>query len=183
MNSKKSLPILFIGLLGLLSGCLTVEKKQYTFELKDNNSGTLTIKFINIMSMKDDTLDVSEGDFDELIGTYIEGDELEKDYEKALVRSKRLFIEDGILCGEVIIDFENLADVGLYQYDNKGPYMFNVGNFLDSESFYQSNGEFGGEIMPVVFWDKSEKTLELTTHITDPDESTVSLAKSYENWR
>jgi len=113
----------------------------------------------------------------------IEGNEIEKDYPDATIRSKRLFLEDGKLCGEVIIDFENLSQIGLYQYENKGPYMLYVGNFLDSETFMQSNGEFGGEIMPVVFWPKSERTLKLTTHINEPDETTLSLVSEYNNWQ
>ena len=176
-------PTLLILLALLFTGCLTVEKKEYTFQLKDNNSGTLTIKFINIMSMKDDALDVSQGDFEELITNYIEGNEIEVDYEKALVRSKRLFEENGTLCGEVIIDFDNLASVGLYQYDSKSPLMFNVGSFLDSETYLNSNGEFGGEVMPVVFWPKSLKTLTLSTYITDPDETTVGLLTEYHEWK
>jgi hypothetical protein len=167
----------------LLTGCLTVEKKEYTFQLKDNNSGTLTIKFINIMSMKDDALDVSQGDFEELITKYIEGNEIEIDYKDALIRSKRLFEENGLLCGEVIIDFDKLGSVGLYQYDSKSPLMFNVGSFLDSETYLTSNGEFGGEVMPVVFWPKSLKTLTLTTYITDPDETTVGLLTEYHEWK
>ncbi len=167
----------------LLTGCLTVEKKEYNFQLKDNNTGTLTIKFINIMSMKDDALDVSQGDFEELITKYIEGSEIETDYQDALVRSKRLFEENGVLCGEVIIDFSNLASVGLYQYDSKSPLMFNVGSFLDSETYLTSNGEYGGEVMPVVFWPKSLKSLSLTTYITDPDETTVGLLTEYHEWK
>ena len=177
-------PLISIILLAFIfTGCLTVEKKEYTFQLKDNNSGTLTIKFVNIMSMKDDALDVSQGDFEELVKNYVEGNEIETDYDKALVRSKRLFEENGVLCGEVVIDFENLASVGLYQYDSKSPLMFNVGSFLDSETYLTSNGEFGGEVMPVVFWPKSLKTLSLTTYITDPDETTVGLLTEYNEWK
>jgi hypothetical protein len=175
--------ILFLVVALLFSGCLTVEKKEYTFQLKDSNSGTLTIKFINIMSMKDDALDVSQDDFQELVTSYVEGNEIEMDFEKALVRSKRLFEENGILCGEIIIDFESLASVGLYQYDSKSPLMFNVGSFLDSETYLSSNGEFGGEVMPVVFWPKSLKTLTLTTFITEPDETTVGLLTEYNEWK
>ena len=74
-----------------LSGCLTVEKKVYTFELKDNNSGSLTIKYINILSMKEDTADVSSKDFDELVESYINGNELELDFQNAQIINKRLF--------------------------------------------------------------------------------------------
>lgn len=181
INFRK--PFAFILLAVVMTGCLTVEKKEYTFQLKDNNSGTLTIKFINIMSMKDDALDVSQNDFEELVTNYIEGSEIEMDYQKAIIRSKKIFEENGILCGEVIIDFKDLTSIGLYQYDSKSPLMFNVGSFLDSETYLNSNGEFGGEIMPVVFWPKSLKTLTLSTYITDPDESTVGLLTEYKEWK
>lgn len=166
-----------------LSSCLTVEKKEYTFQMEDKNSGTLTIKFINILSMKDDTTDVSESDFQELVSSYIEGNEIEDDFPRAIIRGKRLFEEEGVLCGEVIIDFYDLASVGLFQYDKNSPFMFNVGSFLDSESFLKTNGQYGGDVMPVVFWPDSLKTFELTTYITSPDEKTVSLLSEYNNWQ
>jgi len=181
---KSSISLIASILLSLLiSGCLTVEKKEYTFEMKDNKSGTLTIKFINIMSMMDDTMNVSDSDFSELVATYIEGDQLETDYESASVKSKRLFEENGVLCGEAVIEFEELDDVGLYLYDESCPFMFNVSTFLESETFLSSNGEYGGEKMPVVFWSKSLKTLKLTTTITTPDETTIGLLSHYNNWK
>jgi len=181
---KKSAIYFFSVLLAVaLSSCLTVEKKEYTFELKDNSSGTLTIKFINILSMKDDTADISESDFDELINGYIDGDAIDQDYSDAIIRSKKLFEENGVLCGEVIIDFNNLINFGLFQYDSKSPYMFNIGSFLESETFLNSNGEYGGDVMPVVFWPKSLKTLKVTTYITSPDDSTVGLLSEYNKWK
>ncbi len=177
---KKSFNLFFlIAFLFTLTSCLTVEKKVYTFELKDSNSGTLTIKFINILSMMDDSTDISAKDYDELMSKYIDGDQINQDYENAEVKSKRLFEEDGVLCGEVIIDFSDLKSVGLFQYDTKSPYMFNVSSFLESETYLNSNGEFGGEVMPVVFWPRSLKTLTLTTYVSTPDETTVSLVAQY----
>lgn len=173
--------LVFLGL--IISSCLTIEKKIYTFEMKDNDAGTLTIKYYNLMSMMDDTVDVSNADFKELLSTYIDGNTIEQDYEDAMIRSKRLFEEDGVLCGEVVIDFNNLRSVGLYQYDNKSPYMFNLGSFLESESFLSSNGDFGGEIMPVVFWPRSLKTLTVTTYLNSPDDSTISLLDEYNRWK
>jgi len=173
----------FLVVAVLLSSCLTVEKKEYTFVLDDKNSGTLTIKFINIMSMKDDTADISESDFNEMITTYIDGNELEADYKNAIVRRKRLFEENGKLCGEVVIYFRDLESVGLYKYDEKSPYMLNIGSFLDSEAFLESNGTYGGDVMPVVFWPSNSSTLNLSTHITAPDETTVSLIDRYNDWK
>jgi hypothetical protein len=166
-----------------LSGCLTVEKKEYTFVMKDKNSGTLTIKFVNILSLKDDTTNVSASDFEELIANYIDGNEMEADFENALIRGKRLFEENGVLCGEVVIDFNDLESVGLFRYDEKSPYMFNVSSFLDSESFLKCNGRYGSDAMPVVFWPDNMDILELTTQITTPDETAVSLLTEYNNWK
>jgi len=181
---KKSAIYIFSIILAIaLSSCLTVEKKEYTFELKDNSSGMLTIKFINILSMKDDTADISEIDFNEMISGYIEGDQIEQDFPDAIIRSKKLFEENGVLCGEVIIDFNNLRNVGLFQYDSKSPYMFNIGSFLESETFLNSNGEYGGDVMPVVFWPKSLKTLKVSTYITSPDNSTVGLLTEFNKWK
>jgi len=133
--------------------------------------------------MKDDTADISETDFNELISGFIDGDGLDQDYPDAILRSKKLFEENGVLCGEAIIDFNNLRNVGLFQYDSKSPYMFNIGSFLESETFLNSNGEYGGDVMPVVFWPKSLKSLTLTTYVTTPDETTVSLLSQYNSWK
>ena len=40
----------------LLSGCLTVETKEYRITLKSDHSGEAVIKFVNILSEADDTL-------------------------------------------------------------------------------------------------------------------------------
>ena len=167
----------------LLSGCLTVEKKEYTFEFTGSNSGTLTIKYINIMSSKDDDLDVSKEDFDELIKDYIEGEEIEKTYPNATNIKKRLFEENGKLCGEVKMNFTNLADVKLYKHSKKSPYMLCMKSTLDSETYVESNGSYGGEVMPVVFWSKKLKKLTVVTKIEDDTDDTISLLNQYKNWK
>jgi len=174
---------LFILIALMASSCLTVEKKEYKFEMKDAHSGTLTITYINIMSMKNDTADMTSADFEELLSSYINGTEIEKNYQSAIVRSKRLYEHNGQLYGEVIIDFSNLKSVGLYQYENKCPYMLSIGTSVESETFLGTNGEFGGDYMPVVFWPKSEKVMTLRTHITTPDESCSSLLADYKKWK
>ncbi|GAB4310909.1 MAG: hypothetical protein Kow00127_00690 [Bacteroidales bacterium] len=174
--------ILMLASVFLLTGCLTTEKKEYRFELSENGSGTLTIKYINIMSMMEDSVMVADQDFESLVQDYINGDELDMEFENAQIRSKRLFEENGVLCGEVVIDFQDLKSIGLYQYDSKSPYMFHIGAVLSGETYLGSNGEFGGDNMPVVFWPRNEKVLELTTYITAPDESTVSLLPQYKKW-
>lgn len=181
--NKLSIPILLFFLVVFLSSCLTIEKKEYTFELKKDGSGSLRIKFINILSMKDDTANVTQSDFMELISNYVEGNQMEKDYPDAVIKSKRLFEERGTLCGEVILNFKNLRSVGIYKYDENSPLMINVNSFIDSEAFVSSNGQYGGDIMPVVFWPKELDRLKLTTSITTPDETTLSLIDEYRMWK
>lgn len=182
MNTSIKLTIL-IFLAICVSSCLTIEKKEYTFEVNADGSGSLRIKFINILSMKDDTANVTKSDFQELVTNYIEGNQMQQDYPDATVRSKRLFEENGVLCGEVILDFKTFRSVGIYQYDLNCPYMFNVNSFLDSEAFVSSNGDYGGDIMPVVFWPKTLTRLKLTTSVTNPDETTLSLVDEYRSWK
>ena len=166
-----------------LSGCLTCEKKVYTFEVKSDNSGRLTVKYVNIMSIKDDSLDVSSEDFQSLISDYMDGEELQNAFPDATVLSRRLYKEDGVLCGEVIYEFSDLNGAKLFRYKGEGPFMFCLGCYsLDSEYYSESNGEYGGEVMPIVFWEEGSKKLTLTTDVTYPDETTVSLLDNWLEW-
>jgi hypothetical protein len=167
----------------LLSSCLTVEKKEYKWELTGTNSGKLTITYINIMSDMDDETDVSQEDFDELLNDYLYGSYIENRYPMASNIEKRLFVKNNQLWGEVTMEFTDLQAVHLYQHDKKGPYMFCVNTAADSESYEFSDGEYGGEYMPVAFWDAKSRVLNLTTHIQDEDESMVSLVGPYYKWK
>ncbi len=182
MKNFRNSFVLLILVAFISSGCLTYEKKEYKFELTGENSGTLTIKYINIMSIMDDTLDVSEEDFEVLISEYLNGNKIENSFPGAQNIKKRLFEENGILCGEVIMDFDNLEDVKLYRFKDMGPFMLNLINFDESEVYKSSNGEYGGEIMPVVFWDGNSKNIELTTQYTSPDNTCVNLLSRFRSW-
>jgi hypothetical protein len=167
-----------------MSGCLTCEKKEYTFEFTDKESGRLTIKYINLMSTMDDSTDISEEDFTSLINDYYEGSEVENEFPEATLISKRLFEENGVLCGEIVLEFSDLAAGHLYQHKGKGPLMYCLGCYsIDSEYYSESNGEYGGDVMPVVFWESGLKELTLSTDVTFPDETTVSLLARYNEWQ
>jgi hypothetical protein len=174
---------LFALVVFILSGCLTVEKKEYKFELTGENSGKLTIKYINILSVMDDTLDVSEEDFQELLSSYLYGESIETDYPEATNIEKRIFEEDGVLCAEVTMEFEDISAVKLFQYDPDCPYMLNLGSFMDTETYLESNGSYGGEDMPVVFWPSNRKIFTVTTQVTTPDETTISMVSNYRDWK
>lgn len=173
--------IVFILTIGF-SSCLTVEKKEYTYEMRGDNSGKLTIKYINIYSIMDDGQDVSTADFNELLDKYINGDQIIQDFPAASNISKRLFEENGQLCGEVIVEFNDLNSARLYQYDQNSPIMMNISTAFDSETYLSSNGEYGNDHMPVVFWPKNIKKLVVTTSVSTPDETSVSLVDAYRNW-
>lgn len=163
--------------------CLTVEKKEYTFEFTGKNSGKLTIRYINIMSTMNDTIDESSNDFNDLLTRFVNGDEIERGYPLATNVKKRLYEQDGKLCGEIIMEFPNLDAVHLFQYDKKSPLMCFLGtSSFNSETFESTNGTYGGEFMPVVFWPNKEKLLLVNTKMTEPSASTISLLPLYNQY-
>jgi len=166
-----------------LTSCLTVEKKKYTFEFTGENSGTLTINYINIMSTPDDGKDVSETDFDELIETYLNGDEIEKQFPNAKMLNKRLYEENGVLCGEVKMSFPDLKSVKLHQFDKKSFYIYILPTCLNNEYYVSSNGRFANTDVPVVVWEPKTKKLELTTSVSTEESQGTSLLSNYKDWK
>jgi hypothetical protein len=174
---RRFFAILFITLMMvMISSCLTCEKKEYVFQLTGNNSGKLTIRYINIFSNSIDSAGELKSDYDELLNIWLKGEKIERDFPKATKFKKRLYEQDGQLCGEVVMEFSDLAAVRLYQYLKQGPYMFSMSAVTDDgENFQQSNGEYGGENMPVLFWPPDTRNLRFSTYIAKPDSSTVSM--------
>ncbi|HOW31672.1 MAG TPA: hypothetical protein PLP88_08900 [Bacteroidales bacterium] len=171
---------LFILLGFLLSGCLTCEKKEYIFELTGPESGKLTIRFVNIFSNSLDSAGEVKTDYAELVDMWLEGEKIERDYPLATKFRKRLYEANGQLCGEVSIEFSSLKAVRLYKYDAQSPYMLNTTTMPDDgETFLSSNGEFGGDHMPVIFWRPDNSTMRLVTSIAKPDSTTVSLLDTW----
>ena len=159
-----------------LSSCLTCEKKEYTFQLTGNNSGKLTIRYINIFSNSIDSAGELKSDYDELIKMWLKGEKIERDFPKATKFKKRLYEQDGQLCGEVVMEFNDLSVVRLYQYHKQGPYMFSMSAVTDDgENFRKCNGEFGGEHMPVIFWPFDNRNMQFSTDIAKPDSTCVSM--------
>jgi len=181
---KKIVTIVLIASMAVaFTSCLTVEKKYYTFELTGKNAGKLTIKYVNIMSSgNSDTTDESQKDFDELTADYILGDKMQNDFPTATNINKRLFEENGQLCGELTLNFPDLKAAKLFQYDAKSPFMFYMSSF-NTEYYIESNGSYGGDIMPVVFWAAKEKNLTLSTSVTKPGAGNIALLDKYKAWK
>jgi hypothetical protein len=166
-----------------VSGCLSVEKKTYTFQFTGENSGILTIRYHNIISVVDNGEETVEEDFQELLNDYIEGSKTEDEYPDATLVEKRFFEEDDVLCAELVFEFNDLESARLFKYDKKGPFMYCLNCYLETEEYGTSNGSYGGEVMPVVFWESSLKELSLNTMVTPLDETTVSLLPKYKEWK
>ncbi len=169
----------------LISSCLTVEKKKYKFEFTGKNSGKLTITYVNIFSQMDDSTDVSEQDFDELINDYINGTKIEDAYPMATNITKKLYEENGVLNGVVTMDFPSLDAVRLYQFAKNSPICFNVGQTIDSETFESTNGTLGNaDFMNVIFWSPKAKSLEVTTTVNAfSEEDCVGLVSQFRRWK
>ncbi|MHC1774549.1 MAG: hypothetical protein AB9834_03965 [Lentimicrobium sp.] len=184
MKTLKSIKLAVISILAIvMTSCLTVEKKEYSFELTGDNSGKMTIRYINILSSMDDGNDVSAADFQELLDKYINGDQIVQDFPGATNIKKRLYEDNGQLCGEITLEFTELSSARLYQYDKKSPVMMCISAAYDSETYINSNGSYGNDYMPVVFWPSGSKKLEVTTTVTTPDETTMSLLDAYRTWK
>jgi hypothetical protein len=184
MKTLKSPKLFLLFILALImTSCLTVEKKEYSFEMTGDNSGKMTIRYINILSVMDDGNDVSAADFQELLDKYINGDQIVQDFPGATNIKKRLYEENEQLCAEVTLDFPDLSAARLYQFDKKSPVMMCISAAYDSETYISSNGSYGNDFMPVVFWPSGSKKLEVTTSVTTTDETTMSLLGAYKIWK
>ncbi len=166
----------------LLSGCLTVESKEYHVTLKDDGSGEARIVFRNIQSESDDTTNTTDEDFQQLVDTYLLGNRFEKDNPGFHNVRKRLFEENGKLCGEVSISFDSLATLRLYRYETDGPLMYFVGSPITSEVLQGTNGAYGRDWMPVVFWPHDTRELFIKTKIISQASYHRSLLPNFKKW-
>jgi len=172
---------LFLLVIVLFNGCLTVERKEYSVTLTGANSGKAVIKYINIVSTKDEDRDVSMKDFAELITDYVEGKKLEDEFPNAKNLKKRLFEENGVLCGELTFDFDSLTTVKIFKYDKDSPFMLVTNNF-SNETLDDFDGQMIDDKLPVVFWNKNIKKFTWSTTVTSDVSNAVSLLSHYQNW-
>jgi len=183
MKILKIHQLLIVFLVLVMSSCLTTEKKEYVFKFTGKNTGTLTIRYINLLSSSDDSTNLAKEDFQNLLNNYINGDKIKEEYPTATNFRKQLYEINGQLYAEIVMDFQNLEAARLYQHDANSPFMLCLTTEKDTEHFVESNGSYGGTIMPVVFWNKELKELHLTTSITQPDQSTNSLVGPFREWK
>ncbi len=167
----------------LITGCLTVETKEYHFKLKNGTAGEATITFINILSESDDTTNITREDFQQLIDLYLSGGKLEMDNPGYHNVKKRLYEKNGVLCGEISFSFDSLSAVRLFKYDENSPYMYYASNPLSSETLVETNGEQTEQWMPVVFWEKNAREFYVKTRTSSEGRFRTSLLKQFREWQ
>ncbi|MBX2993099.1 MAG: hypothetical protein KF749_18255 [Bacteroidetes bacterium] len=184
---KTAIPVLLsiMLLLGstIVSGCLTVETKEYHVKLKNGTSGEATIRFINIISESDDTTDITNDDFQQLIDMYVKGNKFEKDNPGYRNLKKKLYEENGVLVGEVTFSFDSLSAVRIFKFDKDSPYMFYASNPLSSETLIETNGMQPEVWMPVVFWKKDAREFFVKTRVSSEARFRASLLKNFVEWQ
>ena len=167
----------------LVTGCLTVETKEYRIRLKNGQAGEATIKFINILSESDDTTDITKEDFEQLIDLYVSGNKLEKDNPGFRNPKKKLYEENGVLVGEVTFSFDSLSAVRLFKFDKDSPFMYYASNPLSSETLIETDGVQGEQWMPVVFWKRDAREFYVKTHVASQARYRTSLFKRFREWQ
>ena len=164
-----------------ISGCLTCEKKEYVFQLTGVNSGKLTIKYINIFSSLIDSTAELTSDYKELTDLWYKGEKVEMDFPQVKKFRKRLYEENGTLCGEITLEFDDLSKVRLYRGRNDGPFIFKLSEVNDDgETFLQTNGNFEDGEISIISWPEDSRTLRFITKIATPDSTCVSMLKQWE---
>jgi hypothetical protein len=182
---RKILLIILLGFSSIyIAGCLTVESKEYYFKLDKDKSGHGSIKYTNIMSENKDSISTTESDYRDLIDSYLKGEKLNEDLTGVKNLQKKLYEEDNQLCGIVTFDFNDITKLKFFKYKDSGPWCyylaaFSMGLMGGTESYFSSNGTFGGENMPVIFWDNSQREFNFKTAVTAPDKSTVGLLEMW----
>jgi len=168
-----------------LTGCLSVEYKEYIFNINSDGSGDGEILFYNIVSIEEDEKDVSIKDFGELVSNYIEGENFEDDNPNYQVTIKELFEKDSILTGRVEFAFTNFRDIGFFKSEDCdcSPLMYYMGDF--GEAYSESNGNYLGEEknFPVIIWQLEADEIYIKTIMQEDLAGTHSLLKLYHTWK
>jgi hypothetical protein len=184
----------FFGIIMLLvlavvfiTGCLSVEKKEYRFKINADGSGEGMIRFVNIVSQDDNSKDVSFKDYAELVTDYLEGTKFEDDFPNMKVISKKLVEESGMLVGEVSFTFSAADSVGFFRYSNKdcAPLMYFLKNTNQTETVMETNGKVitGVTEPPFIIWDSGAKECTFKTKLIEDTTGTRNLVGLYHNWK
>lgn len=164
----------------LLGGCLTAGRKVITLRVNADGTGSGTMVFQDIGSMREEEQDNSLTDYSRLVDGWLHGDAFEQANPALYNVKKRLFAEGSKLNGEISFQFYHYSDIGLFRYNDAGPWMYYTQvNASEIERFDTSNGEFGGAMMPVVFWPEKAKEFRIENAFESGDRPVASLYPLY----
>lgn len=161
-------------------GCLIAAKKVIAFEVSEDGSGTGKIIYTDLSSLQEDEHDRSLEDYSTMIEEWLNGSNLETIWPGAQNIEKRIFELGGALHGEMTFSFEHYNEVGLYRHDDTGPWMYHAGRHTSNvEGFDTSNGRYGGEMMPVIFWPDTTVTFRIVNGFDPGNRPVRSLHPLY----
>ncbi len=173
-------------IVALFNGCLTASHKEMRLSLNaDGKSGTGTILFTHIHSeVNEDTTNVTTKDFNALISEYYQGKKFETATKGIKNIKKRLYLDGKDLMGEVTFEFDNVADLGFFRFNGRGPFLYYVlsDGYFTSGDYVLSNGSYGGEKMPIVFWDENARDFYVKVALSSPQSPERSIVPLYQAW-
>ena len=85
-------------------------------------------------------------DYQELIDSYLQGSEIESEFPNVTVKSKKLFKKDDVLCGKLVLEFDDPNDVHLFKFDDNSPWMYLVPS---DETLETSNGVVAADYLVI----------------------------------
>ncbi len=186
IKPRLQLWLCFLFLLAFTQGCLTAGHKELRLSLASNGvsgSGMLLFSGIHSESATDTTKEIKE-DFNSLISDYYQGKKIEQTLPGIKNVKKRLFVDGKELVGEITFDFDDISQLGFYRYKGSGCYMYYTlaDGVFSSGQFEASNGTYGGEKMPIVFWDQSSRDFYIKVGLSSGQAPEHSLLDLYAAW-
>lgn len=180
MKILTSLSLLSLCAALSLTGCLTAARKAVTLRVNPDGTGTGTMVYYDIASMQEEETDNSLTDYSRLVETWLHGSVFEQANPALVNVKKRLFAEGNRLNGEISFEFLHYSDIGLYRHRDTGPWMYYaLMNQSEIEHFDSTNGEYGGQTMPVIFWPEGTKEFRIFNAFESGERPVVSLYPQY----
>ena len=185
--------VVLLAVLSLaLSGCLGYAKREYRFTLNPDGSGSGIIRFVNIVSIDENSgsenaKDVSFKDFATLISDHLEGTEFENNHPNLKVTEKKLYEEDSVLVGEVRFTFTSIDSIGFLRRPQCDccPILYINAFGENDEKIVETNGKLveGVASSPFVEWDGKTEEFTFKTTAQSDLSGTRSMADYYRTWK
>ena len=174
---QKQLLMIVVLISFFFPGCLTFHRISYELNLEGQLNGKGIIRVYDIRSNAETDEDFEE-DKNTLFDYMYKSNNFISDMrnEGKNIISRRLYLKDDLLNGEVKITFDDIRKVEGIAFEDGFYYMT-----MDLEdSIYSTNGEIiiSDEYKRII-WDKSVKTILFEIVATDYDDNYLDLAPYY----